>query len=99
MFIRIHPQIEHPRQSQTGKWIGPDVQLPRLSLFAEDNLPCRLTGRPWLQNIEPHRNQLAIVVEVIKLISSAMRLLACQIGQLVEAVEMHLERLATEAGL
>ena len=54
MLIRVHAQVEHARDAQTGERIGPDVELAGLALFAEHHL----------EVAEAHGDQLAIVVEI-----------------------------------
>ena len=52
----------------------PRCQLTRLPLFAEHDLPGGSGGCPELQDIEPHRNQIAIVIEIVKFVAGAVRL-------------------------
>src|SRR5277367_2651917 len=98
MLIGIHPQIEQSRQAQTCEWIGPDIQLARLPLFAEDDLPCGRTGCSGFEDIEPHRDQVAIVVKVVILGAVSARLLASEIRQLIETIQVHLECFASDTG-
>src|SRR5882672_1561807 len=78
MLIGVHPQVVHSRHAQGRKWICPDIKLTGLTLYRVYKLPV----------VEAHGNEIAIVIEVEELGARALRLLARQVGQLVEAVEM-----------
>src|SRR5215470_5252925 len=98
MLVRIHAQILDFWQAKTCKGIGPDLYLPRRTLFAEDDLPCSLGCCPRLQVVEPHRDELAVVIEVEELVTCPALLLPCDVRQLVVTIEVNFKGLSTYAG-
>src|SRR5580704_4017194 len=77
-------QVVELRDAKLGERLAPDQQGAGLTSLLKDNLPVR----------EPHPDEIGIVVEIDEIGSCRRVLLACQIRQLVVAIEMNLEGLA-----
>ncbi|MDT4879241.1 hypothetical protein FQZ97_1148920 [compost metagenome] len=80
--------MEDLRHPQAGEGLAPDLQAARCALFAPDDLPIG----------EAHAYQFRLVVEVVELVAGALVGLAGHEVQLVVAVQVHLEGLATQVG-
>ncbi len=83
---RIHTQIKDLGYAQASKRILPDIKSTRFAHFAEDRFPIA----------KSQADQLGIIIEIVKLLTIALRLLAKQIRQLIVSVEMNLEGFPSE---
>ena len=85
-LVRIHAKVEHRRSPHTDEGFPPDRQGTFLALLAKYGLPVLIA----------RGDELTVVIEIKKLGASGFVLLAGQVSQLVVAVEVYLEGLATE---
>src|SRR5262245_56013022 len=83
-LVGIGAEVEELREPQRRERLRPHLQRPLAALLDEDELPV----------LVPQADHVAVVVEVEELLPRALRLLAGEVGELVEAVEVHLEVLA-----
>src|ERR1700743_722962 len=86
-FIGVHTKIKDFCHTKACKRITPYGVASGRALLTPDKLPV----------IEARGHQFSVVIEVEEFVASAMLLLSGKVGQLVVAVEMHLESLATNA--
>src|SRR4029077_12529910 len=84
-LVRVRAKVEDFRDTQLGKRLGPDSQRARRSLLLEDNLPVFVA----------QCDDIAIVIDVDELLARTALLLPREVGELVVAIEMDLEGLAS----
>lgn len=77
-LIRIGAKVEHFRDAQLRKGLCPNLQSAQCPLLLEDQLPILITKR----------HEVAVVVEVEKLLTRAAWGLADQVVELIVSVEV-----------